>query len=350
MFLVKDNRSPFYKLVYFDKAGNRRKISTKETHKRKAEVFMHNFNPSDLCIEGVGQNSASEAKKEENQGVKLQAFYDEYLSYTEQIKSKNYLRSIKFAFNNLIKELGNIGLLKIDKRLVETFINKTYKRSERSAALFYRTLKAAFAKAEDWEYVKENPFKKVKLPKLTQPIPCFVNFDDLKAILDHEANSDYRDIYLFAFFTGMRRGEILSLAWKNIDLEKNIIVVKNGDGFTTKNKKDRIVPICNTLKILIDKRAALRKNELLFTTSNGVKYYEPMITRRFKTAVKRAGLDERIHFHTLRHSFASALVQNGVSLYVIKELLGHQDIKTTMVYSHLRKDDLIEAVSKLNVA
>ena len=71
-------------------------------------------------------------------------------------------------------------------------------------------------------------------------------------------------------------------------------------------------------------------------------------SRKFKKACRAASVDERIHFHTLRHSFASRLAQEGVSLYVIKELLGHSSITTTEIYSHLNVESLRGAIEKLN--
>ena len=77
-------------------------------------------------------------------------------------------------------------------------------------------------------------------------------------------------------------------------------------------------------------------------------YSGDYFSRRFKAACKKVGIDESVHFHTLRHSFASHLAQKGVSLYVIKELLGHSSVSTTEIYSHLNMESLREAVDKLN--
>ena len=79
----------------------------------------------------------------------------------------------------------------------------------------------------------------------------------------------------------------------------------------------------------------------------GFKLNEDFVSRKFKQAVRKAKLDEGIHFHTLRHSFASNLVQKGVSLYVVKELLGHESITTTQIYSHLQKKNLRDAIDLL---
>ena len=70
-------------------------------------------------------------------------------------------------------------------------------------------------------------------------------------------------------------------------------------------------------------------------------------SKHFKKAIRDAGLNDKIHFHTLRHSFASRLIQKGASVFVVKELLGHEDIKTTQIYSHLQTQNLVEAIKLL---
>ena len=90
------------------------------------------------------------------------------------------------------------------------------------------------------------------------------------------------------------------------------------------------------------------KNAYIFFRVVGVKLNEDFVSKQFKKAVRSAGLSEEIHFHTLRHSFASNLIQRGVSIYVVKELLGHESISTTQIYSHLQSENLSQAVSLLD--
>jgi integrase/recombinase XerD len=84
---------------------------------------------------------------------------------------------------------------------------------------------------------------------------------------------------------------------------------------------------------------------IFFTNIPGIKLNEDYVSKKFKKAVRACKLNDKVHFHTLRHSFASLLVQKGVSLYVVKELLGHEDLATTQIYSHLQEDNLRQAVN-----
>ncbi|KKQ76911.1 MAG: hypothetical protein US99_C0055G0006 [Candidatus Daviesbacteria bacterium GW2011_GWF2_38_6] len=128
----------------------------------------------------------------------------------------------------------------------------------------------------------------------------------------------------------MRLGELLNMKWNWIDFKQNIITVQCSATFTTKSKKERIIPISPILRIQLinqlPKVIDLEKNTFVFARINEVKLNEDFVSKQFKKSVRAAGLDDKIHFHTLRHSFASQLVQKGVSLYVAKELLGHEDL------------------------
>ncbi len=91
----------------------------------------------------------------------------------------------------------------------------------------------------------------------------------------------------------------------------------------------------------------VNNNNYIFYRIEGIKLNEDYASKHFKKAVRAAGLNDNIHFHTLRHSFASRLIQKGASVFVVKELLGHEDIKTTQIYSHLQTENLTEAVNLL---
>jgi integrase/recombinase XerD len=218
--------------------------------------------------------------------------------------------------------------------------------------VYYRTIKAAFNKAKDWGYVKENYFQKVKLPKKQQVNPMFIKSDQLLVICDHLKNETIKDIVVFAFYTGMRLNEIVNLRLKNVDLQNKVITVGD-DCFTTKGRNQRFIPISDEALTSIlsqrERKIVFQMNKAyLFCKDDGKRFTGDYISKKFKLACKIAGADQSIHFHSLRHSFASNLVQKGVPLYTIKELLGHSSISTTEIYSHLNMDSLREAISKLD--
>ncbi len=239
----------------------------------------------------------------------------------------------------------------LDTRTLDKFINSTYSHSPKAAALYYRTLKAAFSKAVVWNYLPDNPFKKIKAPKTLSTFPVFISMSELNLILENTNENYLKNIFITGYYTGMRLGEILNMKWNWIDFEQNIIKVLCSESFTTKSKKERIIPISQTLRnVLLNqfpKVINVDKNNFVFVRVSGIKLNENFVSKQFKKSVRAAGLDDKIHFHTLRHSFASMLVQRGVSLYVVKELLGHEDLSTTQIYSHLQSQNLKDAVNLL---
>jgi integrase/recombinase XerD len=149
----------------------------------------------------------------------------------------------------------------------------------------------------------------------------------------------------------MRLGELVNMKWTWIDLNENQILLQCSDSFTTKSKSCRVIPFNSHLgNIFINrwpKVLSIKNDDFVFYRLNGIRLNENYVSKKFKEYVRLAGLNDKIHFHTLRHSFASLLVQRGVSLYVVKELLGHEALSTTQIYSHLQQQNLRDAVNLL---
>jgi len=339
MRLVLNNKSPFYQVVYFVN-GKKTTISTKTTDLEKANNFLNEF-----------QKQTYQVPVQQIQCISLSKFRNEYLEYLQASKSRHYVLSVKTSFKMLINFAGDIPLTRLDLRTLDKFVTNTFSRTQRGAGLYYRTLKAAFSKAVIWNYLPDNPLKKIKAPKISKTFPVFISEVELHTILNNTKEQIFKDIFFTAFYTGMRLGELVNMKWNWIDLNQNIITVKCSDTFTTKSKKERIIPICPALRnVLLNRLPKVLKintDYFLFSRLSGIKFTEEYISKKFKKIVRAAGLDEKVHFHTLRHSFASILVQRGVSLFVVKELLGHEDLTTTQIYSHLTTENLLSAVNLL---
>lgn len=339
MLITKTKKSPYYQLVY-EVDEKKTSISTKTTNYKEAQLFLLNFL----------KEKETELKSVSNQVTILQ-FKDEYVEYLKTSKSKNYVRSVELSFKTLIQYTGDIFLNRIDIRTLDKFITSLFSRTPRACVVYYRTLKAAFSKAVHWNYIPENLFKKIKSPKVSKMFPVFISEIELKLILDKTREDFLRDLFFTAFYTGMRLGELVNLKWSWIDLNENQITVQCSDSFTTKSKKGRAIPFNSNLKsILMNSRPkvlSIKNDDFVFYRINGIRLNENYVSKKFKEYSRAAKLDERIHFHTLRHSFASLLVQRGVSLYVIKELLGHEALSTTQIYSHLQQQNLRDAVNLL---
>ena len=296
---------------------------------------------------------ASQADNDSKEAVTLRVFMEEYKLLIQQNRSKNYFDSVVISFNHLIKYFKpQRAINSISLKDTESFITHLKQNIKKGYSVYYRTLKAAFNKAKDWGYVKENYFTRVKLPKRQKLAPAFMNSNQLSAVNSKIDNMIVRDVVVIGFFTGMRLNEIVNLKWKNVNLTTRTITVGDEE-FVTKGKNQRFIPISDEafqIFLKIQKSIFMNKKiyEYVFCKNNGDNFTGDYFSKRFKRACKAAEMDKGIHFHSLRHSFASNLAQQGVSLYVIKELLGHSSISTTEIYSHLNLDTLREAIMVLD--
>lgn len=340
MYLVLNNKSPFYQLIYF-KDGKRTSTSTGTANKHEAEKFLRSFDPTILKKLCAVKHS-----------FKISDFYLEYKYFVTNNFSVKYLKkAVHPSFSQFQQFIPDIPLEQVSSKIIDQFISSVAARSKFSASLYYRTLKAAFNKAVTWEYISENPFNKIKAPKVSKTYPAFIDYNELHLIISNTTKPFLIPLFYTAFYTGMRLAELVNMKWNWIDFQKNIITIKCDESFTTKNRKERIIPLNSTLRnILLNhqpKVINISKDDFVFSSTNGIKLNEDFVSKNFKKAVKQAGVNTMVHFHSLRHSFCSNLVQKGVSLYIVKDLAGHQDIKTTQIYSHLLPENLHNAVNLL---
>ena len=129
-----------------------------------------------------------------------------------------------------------------------------------------------------------------------------------------------------------------------------VLHVRNSATFTTKSKRNRVVPMNEQLWHMMASRKETASCELVFH-DNGRRLTKDEVSKRFKKFARGAfGQATKLHFHSLRHTFASWLVQDGVSLYEVQKLLGHSNISVTEVYSHLQPEQLHETVNRIAIS
>lgn len=341
-YLIKNGKSPYWQVLC--KGDKITTISTHTKDRKEAEKFLASFIPQP-------KQKSKPVPLLKQTSIKLSSFFEEYKTYVSNTYSVNYLKkAVVPSFVSLQKHLPDIPLKNISARDLDHYISSIASKSKYAASMYYRTLKAAFNKAVVWNYIEINPFSKIKTPKTPTSLPVFISEAELIQILDKVENQLHKDIFTTAYYTGMRLNELLNMKWDWIDFNQNLIITKNSEQFLTKTKQERIIPIHPRIDQILKSRFTLGKekeNHFVFYRVPGVKLNGGFISKQFKKGAKAAKLNPKIHFHTLRHSFASALVQRKVDIYTVQKLLGHNKIQTTQIYSHLQKENLSQAVNLL---
>ncbi len=328
-------RNGYYQIQYFDEKFQRiRRKSLRTKIKNEAITQLTNFKKSLIEYQKFPP-------------LTLSQFKDEYAKFIKENYSKKYLTSVELSFRSLASFLiKDIYLSDLNNVMMEKFLLSVFSKSKYAANLYLRTIKAAINKAITWNYIGKNPFKGIKLPKIPKKYPAFISEKELNIIMDYIKERDIKDVITLAFFTGMRLSEIINLCWSAVDLKSGIITVQNNEAFTTKSKRERIIPMHERVRVVLCNRSQRNSDRYVFSKC-GILYRQEFISKKFKKSLLQTGLSTELHFHSLRHSFASNLVQKGISLYIVKELLGHESINTTQIYSHLQNESLINAISVL---
>jgi integrase len=230
------------------------------------------------------------------------------------------------ALYSFLESTGDKKITFIGMKDIDTYKQKKLQTIQPSTLNIYlRTLKAAFNKAVDWEILQRNPFRKVKQCPVPQRAPQFLTLDQYRALIRSVKEPWLSQAIQFAVFTGMRRSEIANLQWKHIDFSREFIVVESDANFQTKTGQRRLLPMNSIVFRLLQTMHQHWTGDYVIML-NGKPIRTMWISRRFKQYIQRMEIDRSLHFHILRHTFASWLVQAGVPIYEVQALMGHSTI------------------------
>lgn len=172
-------------------------------------------------------------------------------------------------------------------------------------------------------------------------LPIVMAKKDILKIIESANNIKHKSMIALTYSAGLRVGELIDLRVKDIDSTRMVIHVKSGKG-----NKDRIVPLSEkSLRMLRAYYKEFSPRLFLFEGQKGGKYSSSSFNKLLKSAAQRAKINKRITAHTLRHSYATHLLEKGTDIRVIQKLLGHNSIKTTMVYTQVAEPTLLNVVS-----
>lgn len=181
--------------------------------------------------------------------------------------------------------------------------------------------------------------------KKAKQLPVVLSKEEVRRMIDLMANPKHHCMISLLYGAGLRVGELVRLRMRDIDTFRNMILVVQSKG-----AKDRYVMLPEALRDTMIKQSRLKTtDDFLFTSYDGGQLTEAMIQKVVQQAAQRAGISKVVTPHTLRHSFATHLLESGTDIRYIQELLGHAKLATTQIYTHVAGQDLIGIASPLDV-
>ena len=267
-----------------------------------------------------------------------------------------YLRDLRL----LQKALGlqdSEGLLGVSRRQLLAYLSQL-KQSGRSASTIARRLasiKAFYRFLTAERYLRRDPAEVLEAAQKGLHLPKFLSVQDVDKLLEQPnlgTLDGYRDKTMLEtlYATGMRVSELVSVPLQNVDLKMQYVIVMG------KGSKERMLPLGRTALKYLERYISVVRPQLLHGKPEGVQelfvtsWGGPMTRQRVNELIeayaKSAGIMKRVTPHMLRHSFATHLLNNGTDLRVVQELLGHADISTTQIYTHMDMERLREVYDK----
>ncbi|EGQ9809066.1 site-specific integrase [Vibrio parahaemolyticus] len=295
----------------------------------------------DVQVQRAEERKA-EVRRSLTLGKYLEEHYKDYLFAMNPKTAKQSYQSIANTFAFLAdKPLEDIKAWDIQQWVTE---KRKLGRAPATIEYTFNRLKAALSRAVEWEFIESHNLSSVKIAKEDNTRIRYLSESEEAALLNAlaareaqlcEDNDSYQyadfftPLITFAMHTGMRKGEMLTLRWESVSFENRYLTILSENA---KSKKKRTIPMNDTVFNMLSQWRAQNLNEEYVFVHEGkqVSFFQ----YPWQNLLKAAGI-ENFRFHDLRHHFASKLVMAGVDLNVVRELLGHADLKMTLRYAHL---------------
>ena len=287
-------------------------------------------------------------------GVYLKKFLD-YLENTKKA-SDNTIESYKrdiLKYTEYINSIGVDELTSVSSTVILNYLLDIQKKgkSAATAARSLSSIRAFYKYLHQKGYISENPTNDLHTFKTERKAPSSLNEYQIELLLstpDKRNIKGYRDKAMLEimYATGMRASDLIKIKLSDVNLKIGYIMCTNGE-------KERIIPIYSyardCLKEYIEKRTEIpnsNQSDILFLNRNGAPLTRQGLWKIIKTYQKKVGIPIDLTPHTLRHSFAIHLLENGADLKSVQELMGHSDISSTQVYEEVVKNKLSEVYEK----
>jgi integrase/recombinase XerD len=274
----------------------------------------------------------------------LSFFMEEFLKAAPMNYSVHTIALYQAIFKTYLRIQGDRSIRRILPSDIEAFKQKRIKEvSPVSLNIELRMLKAAFSWGIRMEMLESSPFRGVKMARVPYKEGQYMSVVEFLRLMNVIDDSEYRNLIKFAALTILRRGEIINLRWVDADLVRKEIHIRAHGTFEPKSRKPRVVPMHDWVHAFLASKR--RVGEYVFLDKFGHQFKAGTVTHRFKRYAKKAGLNGDVHFHNLRHTGISWLINEGVPLPFVQRLAGHSSPIVTQAYTHLDNSNLVKAVN-----
>ncbi|HEY9186248.1 MAG TPA: site-specific tyrosine recombinase/integron integrase [Salegentibacter sp.] len=267
-----------------------------------------------------------------------------YLSY---LNGKRYSRSTMRTYKSFIEKF----LLSLEKsvdELTNRDLELYFEReiADKSYAIStHRQCVSALKHFASLQQLPDLEAEMISAPKKDRNLPTVLSKEEVIDLLRATRNLKHRALFALLYASGLRVGEALNLKLNNIDIDRRQIIVKKAKG-----RKDRYVTMAESfVPLLMNYLNTYRPSVYFVEGAQGGQYSGSSVRVALKQACRRAGLKKRVTPHSLRHSFATHMLENGIDIRYIQSLLGHSRPETTMIYTHVTQKDLMQIRSPLDV-
>lgn len=284
----------------------------------------------------------------------MQRYIDKFINYLkiEKNSSAHTITNYTIDLNAFSSFLGESDISSVDhlalRRFLASLREKNY--SKRTIARKLASLRSFFKFLYREGHIKSNPITAISSPKLDKKLPKFLDVGNITKLImspDVKTPSGLRDraILETLYSCGIRVSELVGLDMEDIDFISGVITVLG------KGRKERIVPIGDmalaSIRKYTDARDAVTKDrKAVFLNSRGGRLTDRSVRRIIDRYIRECSIEEKISPHSLRHSFATHLLDKGADLRSVQELLGHMNLSTTQIYTHVTMERLKNVYDK----
>ena len=329
MGIIRVPPSPFFYAHFYDNNGVRRRLSLQTTNLhiarlKYAEIIRRRDRVKNAC----------------RTHIKWELFKKKLFAFMSVDKARNTVNRAKLAIRYLEEIKKPHFLHDVTPELLQKYKEHLMKKniSKRHLNSLVICIKTAMHRGEKWGLIGKQDWTVVKKLKAPRGRVVFHTPEEINKLLAACPNDMWRIVVLLGADAGLRRAEMMNLKWEDVDFNNNQLYIA-----PNKTAYHRIIPMTHTLRNALEKAKIGAINEFVVNIASSRKVQN--LSTYYHMFIKEAGINSFLH--KLRHTFASQLVQNGVELYTVSQLLGHRSIQKTEIYAHLVPQTLHKAVMNL---